>query len=677
MRTTRWAVAAMALMAAACDGGSPDSSANSSDLAAADVEEPDASEPDDASEGPGPEVAGEETTAADVPVPPPWCTGTTRASYAPLSGKGLESFPDEYYTVDEAGTGTGLRVRMDEEIAPWLPAIPGSYTGVFEQMATLDGFGTTAGVILRFSKPLGALPSGDIESIASTAVRFVDLETGDRVPFETEVTDEGETAIFWPMVPLRAARRYGVVVTTEALAADGACIAPSATMRELLTGTATDPLLSRLHGRYAQLLGATGLAPEDVSAAVVFTTQTIADTSTAIAADIRARAYSWSQPVTCTASALLRTCEGRFVATDYRTNGVIEDTVPDGTYELRVRVWLPLEDGPYPVLMFGHGIGGDKDQGIPLAEAAAPLGMATISVDAVAHGQHPSATSDTNILQIMSFFGIDVNTQSLNALILRDNWRQSTYDKLQLLQLLTTNLDVNGDFDGDGKSDVDLDHFAWFGVSLGGIMGPELLALTDRFGAAILSVPGGRVSTIIRDAAQFSIVITLMKPPDTVDGDVRRFFPVLQTLIERGDSANYAPHVTGDRLPGAGAKHPQLLVNVVLNDDTVPPGCNRSIVRALGVPHVAPALESVEIIASAGAAPIHGNLHEGKVTAGLFQYDRVTKSDGVQVATHSNVARSPEAIHQMKEFLVSWLNSGVATIVDPYAALATPALTPK
>jgi hypothetical protein len=169
-----------------------------------------------------------------------------------------------------------------------------------------------------------------------------------------------------------------------------------------------------------------------------------------------------------------------------------------------------------------------------------------------------------------------------------------------------------------------------------------------------------------------------MQPQDAVEGDVRRFFPVLQTLIERGDSSNYARYVTGKRLDIGGARHPQLLLNFALNDDTVPPGCNRSIARALGAPHLDKILEPIGIIPLGGGGPITGNVDDGKVTAGVFQFDRVTKDDGtVQVAKHSNVARSPEGIEQTKTFLQTWLDTGIATIVDPYVVLSTPALPAK
>ena len=49
--------------------------------------------------------------------------------------------------------------------------------------------------------------------------------------------------------------------------------------------------------------------------------------------------------------------------------------------------------------------------------------------------------------------------------------------------------------------------------------------------------------------------------------------------------------------------------------------------------------------------PLSGNLHDGEVTAGYFQYDRVTDGDEVAPAEHWNTTWSPEATLQIRTFL--------------------------
>lgn len=632
--------------------------------------EADAAGPD----APAPDAAPDADAPAPDPGPIPdlpFCDGPTRFAYDPTAGATLETFPDDYYTVEDPATATGLRVRMDDALAPWLPTIPGDYDTVFVQLQELDGFGTTAGIILRFTAPVTGIPSGEA-SLGADAVRLVDLETGASIPFEVQLTDDDTTAILWPMVPLAPGRRHGLVVTRDLAADDGGCIAPSDTLKRLVGGTAAHPRLARLLPRYAELLAATGVGPEDVSAATVFTTQTIVTASVAAADDIAKRSYAWVEPPTCADAALWRECNGAFTAWDYRDGaGVVVDGSPQAPYTLQVRLWLPLGAEASPLVVFGHGLGSDRGQAKALADKAAPMGIATVAIDAVAHGEHPGAPDNpTTLVSVMAFFGLSLETLGLDGLVLRDNWRQSTYDKLQLLRLLQDAPDL----DGDGTPELDPSRMAYFGVSLGGIMGPELLALTPAVGAAILSVPGGRVSSIMGDSETFAPLLFGLTPAGTSEGDVYRFFPALQTLIERGDASNWAPRVLADRLPGMG-EPPQLLLNMAIDDETIPNSCTRSLARALGVPVVPPVHQEVGIVGTTGPAPVSGNLTPTR-TAGLFQYDRVTKSEGQPPvpAMHDNVSKSVEGLLQETHFLQTWLEAGVGEIVDPYVVLGTPSL---
>ena len=623
--------------------------------------------------------------APDAPDAPARCAAAF--AYDPLVGAALQTFPDDYYTRVDPTTRTGLRPSMALDLAPWLPTVVGNYEGVFAQLETLDGWGTTAGVILRFTGPVGRVADSAPDApvvLEPGAVRLVSLagDSATDIPFEVRTTDDETTLILWPMVPLAPATRHGVVVTRALKAVDGGCVAPSAVFHDLLTGRAggdapLDPRLAPLVPRYAELLDRTGLSPDEVIGGTVFTTQSISEDSVAVAADVTTRRYTWTSRPMCRDEALFRICDGVFTAADYREAEVFAGPTPARMYELAVRIWLPPSaarepGGTLPVVIYGHGLGSDRGQGEALAEFAAPLGLATVAIDAPSHGQHPTATGDADILRIAGFFGIDIPGQTLDALILRDHWREATYDKLQLVRLL---LD-DGDLDGDATPDVDTAHIAYLGVSLGGIMGPELLALSPDVGLGVLSVPGGRVASIISDARTFGVLVRAMTPSNTSPGEVARFFPVLQTLIERGDSANYGPHVLRARLPGAGDRPPNLLFAMAIDDAIVPNVCNRSLARALGVPHLPPILQTVGIVPVLGEAPLIGNLADGAVTAGMSQFDRVVERTGEAPvrAEHDNLAKSTEGILQATHFLSTWIDTGHAEIVNPYDVLGTPAL---
>ena len=634
---------------------------------------PDGSGSDSAGQDPaGQDTAGQDAagqrTGDPVVIGPPrslaLCDGSTHQRYAPLANTSLDVLPDDFWTTPDAATATGIRLAVDDT-TPWIGSVQG-FDAVVRDLSRLDGWGTTAALFLRFDADVGTVPSGEVASLTNTGVQLWQLEpTPVRLPFEATTIDDGTTMILAPMLPLRPKTRHALVVTRAHKASGGSCIAPSKTTAALLERTVTAPTLIARVPSLEAALSATMIAPADVSAISVFTTQSIVEESLAVAKDIRARTFKWSQPVTCSkpANKPYQLCEGRFVGQDYRKGREVLPT-PQAPLEHIVRVWLPKTgSGPWPVIVFGHGLTGAKDQGEPVAVLAAPMNAAVVAIDAVAHGKHPAGGA-TGLAAVLKFFGIDAATLSFDFLALRDNWRQSTYDKLQLLRLLAQQPDV----DGDGTADLDPTKMAYVGVSLGGIMGPELLALTDAIGVAVLSVPGGKVSSIIESSTEFSPLIMAFKPDTATDGDIARFFPIVQTLIERGDAANWGPHVLTARLPGVDGGRPSVLMQMAIDDEIVPNVATRALVRGMGVPQVGPELQSVGIVPNKQPLPLSGNLNGGETTAGLFQFDQISKSPGkpMQKAGHGSVPASQEALAQDKVFLQSWLAGKVPEIVNPY-----------
>lgn len=579
---------------------------------------------------------------------------------------------------DDPTTETGHRLVFDPathpvigmRLAGYLPTLTGD-------LSTVDGFGVNAEAFFSFARhfddamlqarPLTTAGGMGFVVISPGPVRFV--------PALVETTDDGATLLLAPMTPLPEQAEVAAFATRALTAAAGGCLEPSTDlMAELAspsarTQAALDALVS---------LGAI-TAPGDLVGLVAYPTQSTTPDSVAVAADVATHTYDWMGTPTCVDEASWRHCEGHFVASDYRgADGVLRRAAgaaapPVSTYVLPVSMWLPLHaTGPVPMIVYGHGLGGGRDQGAVLAGFAAPMGIATIAIDAQAHGEHPTSIHPGDTLNtVLDFFGIHLDmlsTRALEAARLRDNFRASTWDKLQLLRLLLAHPDV----DGDGTPDLDTARYAYLGVSLGGIMGPELLALEDDLTAGLLVVPGGRVSAIISESPTFAPLISAARPRGTTAGDTRRFFPILQTIIERGDSASYAPHLLRARLPNAG--NPQsILVGIVLDDDTVGNVSNYVLARALGdVPIVEPQLRAVPGL-SATTGPLMGNVddgHGGAVTAGILQFDVIgTSAGGTEMATHSNVGDSDVGSAAWLDFLDSHFHGSVARIRDPYAAI--------
>ena len=412
----------------------------------------------------------------------------------------------------------------------------------------------------------------------------------------------------------------------------------------------------------------------DLVSLTVFPTQTVTEESVAVARDIAGRSFSVSARRPCTDDPMgrFRACELEFVAGDYldAQHHLAGDARPQRTYTLKATVWLPRSGaGPYRTLVYGHGLGGGRAQGQRLAEFAAPQGIATIAIDAAVHGDHPlnPMPGAATLVTVLNFFTLNPGaSMAFDARALRDHFRQSTYDKLQLVRLLQGGVDA----DGDGTNDLDAARLGYLGVSLGGIMGAEPLSLTDAFGAAVLVVPGGRVSAIISDSSTFAPIILAFRPPGTTRGDVVRAFPLLQTLLDRGDAASYGPHVLADRLtPGGARVTPSVLLGVVLDDDTVPNVSNYTLARAMGVSIVPPLLRAAPGLVTTTAPPLSGNAAMGRATAGLLQFDVVLNNGMPTRATHSNVGASAVGAEAWLHFLSTHWGRGLAEIDDPYRAV--------
>jgi len=155
--------------------------------------------------------------------------------------------------------------------------------------------------------------------------------------------------------------------------------------------------------------------------------------------------------------------------------------VPTPSNEIAFHVYLPNTPEPstgYPVAIFGHGFG-DSSIGAPtlVAPVLAQSGFATIAINAAGHGYGPQSnlvlTEKGNTTTTLSLGGrgIDLNgagsigsTEGCEILTplpigLRDCIRQTVVDLMQLVRVIQSGLDV----DGDGKPDLDPHHIYYVG----------------------------------------------------------------------------------------------------------------------------------------------------------------------------------------------------------------------
>jgi pimeloyl-ACP methyl ester carboxylesterase len=618
---------------------------------------------------------------ASVPAPPR-CEGQTQWHYDPLGGEGIEAIPDDVHSVADEDSGTGRRVAFDPVHDAWLATQEEPVAAIYESLEGLEGWGVTAPIVIRFTGPLGEIPSWQTSTESGSIMLLRYDEAGvTRHPYEVQLIEKGSAAVIWPLGVLEPATEYALLVTSEQQDEQGVCVAASPTFEAMLEGTRTEPALQRATERLHAFISAAGLFPEEVAAGVTFTTQRTTDLSEAVAAHITTQPVNWSEPPSCEIDEdeTLMRCERRFTAQDYRDAQGFMTSSPVSPWELLVSVWMPTEgQGPFPTLLMGHGINSSRNMGHGVAKALSDLGVIVVAVDAIGHGDHPTNAEFEGFTGMMSFLGIDAENLRVDGRVLRDNLRQSTADRLQLLELLVS----DGDLDGDGLDDVDEERMGYVGISLGGIMGSEILALSERLDVGVLITAAARMTSIFTYASNMAIMMDVMSSLAGSEVGAWQLISAIQGAIDPGDPMAYAPHVIGERLnPGAA---PHVLVTMAVNDPVVPNEGTRALAQGLGIEVMHPVVEDMGLAPMATIGqPVNGNLlgSQQPTTGALFQFDRVTSADSVIAADHDNMTYSPESVYQLRHFLSTWLHpetsvTGAPEIVDPYPIIGTPELTP-
>lgn len=605
------------------------------------------------------------------------------------TGDQLTAYPDDELTVEDATTRTGLKVQLTGR--GWLEGHSRFVQRLSSDIDRLDGWGINAGIVLKFDGVdlssagdlIAPLASEVLKGLETRATHYamVYMEDGTeevlphfpaQVPVEARFFEEGTGVIFEPLRPLKPATRYGLIVRTILPREGQACVAPSDQIAQLL-----DPMQSpRLASRRQALLDQAELDQGEVAAITAFTTQSAVDIAGEIAAFIRAQTFTWNDDLNCTREELYTHCTRSFNAMRFQDEeGVILDATPKSEYALIVHIWRPRNRADEtPTLLFGHGIGGDVNNAYFLDEIIDGLPITRIAIDAVAHGEHPTKTADQSFQQVLDFFSLDLATQSINALKARDNFRQSTYDKLQLIELLHQDPDINQ----DGRADLDLARLGYYGLSLGGIMGVELLSLEPRLDLALLAVPGARLVSVLTDGGVIGdfkpAIYALVGGQEVFNG----FTPLAQALLDAADPGTYAPFMTsslGETLitgPERNGEPPHILIQVAMGDEIVPNNANFTLARALDITQVEPIVQPIPLL-DQRSAPLTGGMN-GRVF-GMFQFDRVTTGPAeLSPSSHMNVPTGREGVYQAHKFFQSWIEEGHPIIVDPYDRFNIPPL---
>jgi hypothetical protein len=333
---------------------------------------------------------------------------------------------------------------------------------------------------------------------------------------------------------------------------------------------------------------------------------------------------------------------GKYLSPDYETHerfippvGTRTGTpVVQGVNEIYFNLYLPSGPRPvggWPVAIFGHGSGGNK-QAVNTVASLAAHGIATIIINTVGHGFGPLSTLTVNRMvgAPVTFSaggrgvdqngdGVIENTEGIHGagswriIVSRDGLRQTGADLMQLVRVIEVGMDV----DGDGSSDLDPSRVYYHGTSLAGFFGTLFLGVEPAVRAGALgtaggsSIESGRLSVVNRPlvgnvlaARSPSLInqhglteiggIPVGPPHFNENKPLRNEPPVINTVAgamaiqtefetrewvqQSGDPLAYAPYLRKAPLPGMPAK--SVIYQFGKGDRTVPNPTTTALLRA-------------------------------------------------------------------------------------------------
>jgi pimeloyl-ACP methyl ester carboxylesterase len=580
-------------------------------------------------------VSSDESVAES---PPP--NATFKAAFVPAGG--VMPFPNDLFFSGSADGTVNMPVIDPTDTGDYLVAIN-----------ALDGYSTTAPIFVPFTGPI------DAASITAATVRMVNV-TGAPAPltFGTHYTagvspavDGTNQLMITPLAPLAAKGRYAIIVT-RGITSGGTAAVADTTMQALLdihTAGATPPAsLTALYNALdpaMDLANGLGVADSNIAVVATFATQSTLDVladvntdavaGTALAVSIDRTNKELLDPTNANAAVLNRAdVYAGFISVPYmvsRTNPLggrwqtatggevtrytaLAGAGPAVTETLNVPMLVAIPNGGtkggsvaakpvagWPVVIFQHGITGNRSNMIAIAQAMAGAGFAVVAIDHPLHGLpvgHPLRITIPGVTITEPTFDLDLVNNTSGAagadgtadssgthfinlpslLTSRDNIRQSAANLIRLAKTVP-----NLSYDGVAGGDFDASRMHFIGHSLGGIVGTTFLGVSTDVQAGSLHMPGGTISRLLRDSATFGPRINAgLAASGVIAGSqlYEQFMQAAQTVADAADPINFAA--------AANANHSLHLIQVVGGggnnpDQVVPNSATARLIAALGL----------------------------------------------------------------------------------------------
>jgi hypothetical protein len=551
----------------------------------------------------------------------------------------LLPFPDDYYTVRDHSSATGLRLNLKTEATQ--PNAAGKKVDT-EPYNFSDGFSPGQTIVVKVPgldsvaamQRTGAVPINQIGEYARrrAPIVVIDTTTGKRWPIWSEIdsnaTDPSRAAVLiHPAVNFAQKHTYIVAMRRLKTASGQRIKAPAGFRYYRDRLPSSSPVINRRRGHFDSIfrtLRRAGIRRHNLYLAWDFTVasdQNLAGRMLHIRNDAFAQlgdthladgvvqghaptfAVTSVQNFTAAQNAnTAREVKGTFVVPCY----LFPSCAPGGTFKLdsngmptRNGAWtanfdcvIPraaIDPGARPSRpsLYGHGLLGDASEVESDAqESLGQLGdITSCATDEIGFSSSDIPTA-VGALQDLSGFPKLV-----------DRTQQGLLDELYLGRLMDNPsgfvsnpaFRVNPTVSSPGAPTIDTSHLYYNGNSQGGILGGALTAISPDFTHASLGVPGMDYSVLLQRSSDFDTYAAVLNPsyPDKLTQALG--LALIQIYWDRGEADGYAHRMTSNPLPDTPAH--KVLMDVGFGDHQVSSWTADTEARTIGAKAHAPVLD--------------------------------------------------------------------------------------
>jgi hypothetical protein len=535
----------------------------------------------------------------------------------PLGGNHcMTPWPSSAFEVDDATTATGRRLALVAEALPITENRETTDPAIWNQA---DGFSASAPIVLSFDG--GVSPANladpmhiDASLTDASPTLIVDMTTGQRVAHfaeldvPAEATPDHQALYLRPAARLIGGHRYAVAIRTSLKRQDGGDLPVSAGMRALVTGApTTHPLLEKMRPRFADVLAAVGVPPDQLVVAWDFTVAsdayvrrdaTAARDRAVAALDGKTQAFTIlsdtpiddgqviARKITGTfETPLLLTNDGRFVDRTILARDADGLPAVQGLYRAPFTAIVPrcayTSPAPVGMILYGHGLLGTSDQVAsgPVRATAVQLCMVVVGTD----------------MRGMSASDIGAVARALTGLTYSDEvfevQVQGIVNHIALARAMRTSMAASlfVDAANGNKVLVDPAKVYYYGLSQGGIFGATVMAYDPTITRGVLGVGAADYALMLERSADWPTYKTILQGayPDPLD--VVLNMNLMQNRWDKSEPSGIANVLTAGTATGVPPK--QILLQIAVGDEQVPNLASEWEARTAGFPVLGPSVK--------------------------------------------------------------------------------------